>query len=201
MHAPSWRLLAALLAALPLEHSMGGENLIEDPSFEIPKEKDRFGLVFAKWGGWKYEGDCDFAVGRVARTGKHSCLLAGGAGAKIRVAQLVDIEPGRYEVTAYIRGLDIGTGTWNCMTEFMFDGKYVQLGKNGTFGWLTRRSSRRRPPSLRRVSTLITSASPSTQRTTGTAAATSAVSSTACCGTCSARAAPSSLCWPGSSSL
>ena len=110
-------------------------NLVDDPSFEIPKEKDRFGLVFARWGGWKYEGDCDFAVGRVARSGKHSCLLVGGTGAKIRVVQLVDLDPGRYKITAYLRGLDIGTGTWNATTEFMFDGKYVQLKKNGTFGW------------------------------------------------------------------
>jgi len=91
--------------------------------------------VFAKWGGWKYEGDCSFAVGQIARTGKHSCLLVGGAGAKIRTAQLRELEPGRYRVTAYLRGLDIGTGIWNSTTEFMFDGKYMQLKKNGTFGW------------------------------------------------------------------
>jgi len=36
------------------------ENLVDDPSFEVPKERDRFGLVFAKWSGWKYEGDCSF---------------------------------------------------------------------------------------------------------------------------------------------
>ena len=111
------------------------QNLVEDPSFELPKDKDQFGLVFAKWGGWKYEGDCEFAVGKVARTGKHSCLLVGGAGAKIRAAQLIDLEPGRYQITAYLRGLDVGTGIWNATTEFMFDGKYIQLKKNGTFGW------------------------------------------------------------------
>ncbi len=112
-----------------------GPNLVEDPSFEVPKERDQFGLVFAKWGGWKYEGDCSFAVGQVARTGQHSCLLVGGAGAKIRTVQLRDLEPGRYQITAYLRGLDIGTGIWNATTEFMFDGKYMQLKKNGTFGW------------------------------------------------------------------
>jgi glycosyl hydrolase family 123 len=121
-----------LAAALPLP---AGENLIEDPSFELPREKDQFGLVFEKWGGWKYEGDCSFAVGRKARTGKTSCLLVGGAGAKIRSTQSPEIDPGRYRITAYIRGLDIGTGTWNMTTEFMFDGKYLQLAKNGTFGW------------------------------------------------------------------
>jgi hypothetical protein len=114
------------------EERRGG---LDDPSFELPKEPDQFGLVFAKWGGWKYEGDCSFAVGEVARTGKHSCLLVGGSGAKIRVAQNHLLAPGRYQITAYLRGLDIGTGTWNMTTEFMFDGKYMQLNKNGTFGW------------------------------------------------------------------
>lgn len=89
-------------------------NLIGDSSFEIPKDRDQFGLVFAKWGGWKYEGDCSFAVGKVARSGRHSCLLVGGAGAKIRTAQLLDPQPGRYRVTAWLRGLDIGTGAIRC---------------------------------------------------------------------------------------
>ena len=111
------------------------ENLLEDPSFEQPKDKDQFGLVFAKWGGWKYEGDCDFAVGRVAHSGRSSCLLVGRSAPKIRVVQLRDLEPGRYQITAYLRGLDIGVGVWNQTTEFMFDGKYIPLGKNGSFGW------------------------------------------------------------------
>ncbi len=110
-------------------------NLLDDPSFEQPKERDRFGLVFAKWGGWKYEGDCEFAVGQLGRTGKHSCLLLGRSSPKIRVAQQKDLPAGRYRVTAYLRGLDIATGIWNQTTEFMFDGKYIQLKKNGTFGW------------------------------------------------------------------
>ncbi len=133
-------ILAGVLVLLLVLPSMAApgqtpSNLIEDPSFEIPKDRDQFGLVFAKWGGWKHEGDCSFAVGRVARTGKHSCLLVGGAGAKIRATQQRELEPGRYQITAYLRGLDIGTGKWNAATEFMFDGKYMQLKKNGTFGW------------------------------------------------------------------
>ena len=128
-------LACAALAVWPTAAAGQQASLLEDPSFEIPKERDQFGLVFAKWGGWKYEGDCEFRVGQVARTGKHSCLLFGGAGAKIRVVQLLDLDPGRYKITAYLRGLDIGTGTWNATTEFMFDNQYVQLKKNGTFGW------------------------------------------------------------------
>ena len=111
------------------------KNLLGNPSFEITKDKDQFGLVFPQWGGWKYEGDCDFRVGQVAHSGKHSCLLFGGAGPKIRAAQNVELPPGRYKVTAYLRGLDIGTGVWNNTTEFMFADKFFGLKKNGTFGW------------------------------------------------------------------
>ena len=135
MRCISWPCLVALVAVAAAPGALAAQNLVEDPSFEVPKERDQFGLVFAKWGGWKYEGDCSFAVGRVARTGKYACLLVGGAGAKIRVVQDRELEPGRYRITAYLRGLDIGTGVWNQTTEFMFDGKYIQLAKNGTFGW------------------------------------------------------------------
>ncbi|MCR4414096.1 MAG: hypothetical protein NUV77_16900 [Thermoguttaceae bacterium] len=111
-------------------------NLIADPSFEEPKPRDQFGLVFKHWGGWKYEGDCEFRVGQVARTGKTSCLLFGSSQPKIRVTQsFKGLEPGRYQITAFLRGLDIGEGIWRQTTEFMFDGKYMPLKKNGTFGW------------------------------------------------------------------
>jgi len=73
-------LLAAAVALIPGARGRGDGNLLDDPSFEVSKSKDQFGLVFARWGGWKYEGDCDFRVGEVARTGKHSCLLYGASG-------------------------------------------------------------------------------------------------------------------------
>ncbi len=131
-------LMLAATLALPVQMkaSPAGDNLIEDPSFETPKDRDRFGLVFAKWGGWKYEGDCSFEVGLVARTGKRSALLVGLSRPKIRItAHERELAPGRYRTNAWLRGVDIGLGEWNQTTEFMFDGKYVQLGKNGTFGW------------------------------------------------------------------
>ena len=128
-------LAMALVISCCLVSTAEPGNLLADPSFELTKDKDQFGLVFARWGGWKYEGDCEFRVGQVARTGKHSCLLFGGVGAKIRVTQNAELEPGRYRVTAYLRGLDIATGNYGWTTEFMFDGKNHQLNKNGTFGW------------------------------------------------------------------
>ena len=36
-----------------------------DPSFELTKDKDQFGFVFARWGGWKYgKAIARFRVGR-----------------------------------------------------------------------------------------------------------------------------------------
>ena len=93
----------------PLESVRAG-NLIADPSFEMVKNRDQFGYVFAKWGGWNYEGDCSFEVGEAAHTGKTSALLACSSPGKIRIAQPQDLKPGRYRITAYIRGLDIGAG-------------------------------------------------------------------------------------------
>lgn len=135
MHGRTYPALLLLWVALS-SAAISGENLIPDPSFEEPKDRDRWGLVFAKWGGWKYEGDCEFHVGKVARTGKYSCLLYGVSEPKIRIYMThKTLERGRYRTTAYIRGLDIGTGKWNQTTEFAFNGKYIQLKKNGTFGW------------------------------------------------------------------
>ncbi len=128
-------LLALVGIALVSGASLARTNLIDDPSFEMPKERDQFGLVFAKWTGWKYEGDCEFAVGHVAHSGKTSALLIGNSAPKIRILQQHELGPGRYRITAYLRGLDIGTGVWNSTTEFMFDDQYIPLRKNGTFGW------------------------------------------------------------------
>ncbi len=126
-------LLLILSASVP---ASAGDNLLPDPSFEKPKEKDRWGYVFEKWTGWIYEGDCEFRVSNIARTGSHSLLMVAGTSPKIRACPHTFIlEPGRYRIRAYLRGLDIGTGVWNQTTEFMFAGTYMQLKKNGTFGW------------------------------------------------------------------
>ena len=60
-------LAIALFSIIPCLGRAPGD-LLEDPSFELTKDKDQFGLVFAKWGGWNYEGDCEFRVGQVAHT-------------------------------------------------------------------------------------------------------------------------------------
>ena len=134
MRIPSLGIVVAIVLAAAAAGA--SENLVSDPSFEEPKEKDRWGHVFAKWSGWIYEGQCEFRVSDIARTGEHSLLLAAGNNPKIRAcADKLILEPGRYRITAYLRGLDVGTGVWNQTTEFMFAGKYMPLHKNGTFGW------------------------------------------------------------------
>ena len=61
-------LVMALLACCCVSGGSEPAQLLADPSFEVTKEKDQFGLVFAKWGGWKYEGDCEFRVGQVGHS-------------------------------------------------------------------------------------------------------------------------------------
>jgi hypothetical protein len=128
--------VAVLFVALAAVAVAEEANLVADGSFEMTKPADQFGLVFQKWGGWKYEGECEFRVGDVAHSGKTSCLLFGGGPCKIRIrANEMTLAAGRYRVTAFVRGLDIASGDWNQTTEFMFDGKYIPLKKSGTFGW------------------------------------------------------------------
>ncbi len=131
---PALRSAIVLLALA--SHANAGENLVPDPSFEQPKPKDRWGHVFNTWSGWIYEGECEFRASDVARTGKHSLLIVGGTAPKIRAwPDKMVLEPGRYRISAYIRGLDISKGLYGDSTEFMFDGKYIPLRKSGTFGW------------------------------------------------------------------
>jgi hypothetical protein len=127
--------------------SAGQANLVDNPSFETLKDKvtpvkDAYnadykdsGVPFTGWQGTLYEGRCEFRVGRVTHSGRCSAMLVGTLSPKVRLFQVHELEPGRYRITAYLRGLDIGKGTWGWTTEFMFDEKYIQLEKNGTFGW------------------------------------------------------------------
>ncbi|MDR3634057.1 MAG: hypothetical protein P4L84_09645, partial [Isosphaeraceae bacterium] len=138
MNATYSRILVRFFLLLPAAAGVarGGENLVPDPSFEEPMAKNQFGHVFAKWGGWIYEGECEFRVSDLAHTGRHALLIVGGTAPKIRSAPNgFAVAPGRYRLSAYVRGLDIGTGSYGQTTELMFDGKYMPLRKNGTFGW------------------------------------------------------------------
>jgi hypothetical protein len=126
----------ACLIALFSAPAFGAANLVADPSFEKTKARDQFGRVFAEWAGWKFEGECNFEVGEVPHTGETSALLICNSAGKIRLNQPRELAPGRYLITAWIRGLSIGTGAFDASTEFMFNEKYIQLHKKGTFGWI-----------------------------------------------------------------
>jgi len=128
-----WLLFLAIAAS-----AGAGENLLPDPSFEQPKPRDRWGLVFKEWGGWVYEKPAAFAVGRVARTGRHSCEIVGGRGGKIRLqSKEIRLPPGRYRVRGHVRGLDVSKGRWGTAVDFsvQVDGKWHNLKRSGTFGW------------------------------------------------------------------
>jgi len=127
---------AAALAASDVR-GQGAANLLPDPSVEETQPPNQFGIPYARWGGWLFEGAGEFRNGKVARTGATSAELVGGQGAKLRVySPPVTVEPGRYRFSCYLRGLDIGTHAWGLSEDASFaDEQYYQLKKTGTFGW------------------------------------------------------------------
>lgn len=127
----------AVLLALALSLGQATPNLCPDPSVENVGAPNQFGLPYKQWGGWKFEGVCEFRVGQVARTGEHSAELVGGQGAKIRLySPKVTVDPGRYRFSCYLRGLDVGEHPWRLSQDFCFaDDKYYQGHLKGTFGW------------------------------------------------------------------
>ena len=134
------RWMISLTALLGLAAAAAGaKNLAANPSFERVRAADVKAGPFPGWYCGKWEGQCEFHVSPIAHSGKRSALLVGRSGPKMRIQQSIELDAGRYRITAYLRGLDIGKGIWNTTTEFMFDGQenknYFQLKKNGTFGW------------------------------------------------------------------
>ncbi|MBV9868035.1 MAG: hypothetical protein JO316_21980 [Abitibacteriaceae bacterium] len=111
-------------------------NLLPDPSIEQVQQKNQFGVPYAKWSGWLYEGTSEFRNGKVAHSGTTSAEIIGSQGGKIRLySPAVTVEPGRYRFTCYIRGLDIsGVGGMAEDVNFV-DDQYYPLKKTGTFGW------------------------------------------------------------------
>jgi hypothetical protein len=118
--------------------AQAGENLLKDPSFENAKPRDNNGLVFADWQGNIYEGQCQFDVGLVAHTGQRSCQMTSDRG-KIRVfSPELDLQPGRYRMSAWLRGLDVAsTGSMgNYAMDVCADGAtFLPLRVDGTFDW------------------------------------------------------------------
>jgi len=128
-------LLVAALAAPA--GAQAAANLMPDPSIEAVQQENQFGVPFAMWGGWIFEGSPGFRNGKVARTGSTCAEIIGAQGGKIRLySPTITVEPGRYRFACYIRGLDIGVHTWGLSEDFSFaDDQYYPLKKTGTFGW------------------------------------------------------------------
>ncbi len=126
-----------LLISTSCLHAQTPVNLILDPSIEQVQPKNQFGIPYAAWSGWVFEGACEFRNGLLARTGKTSAELIGAQGGKIRLySPTVTLEPGRYRFACYIRGLDISPGNWGTSEDFNTgDDRYYPLTKSGTFGW------------------------------------------------------------------
>lgn len=126
--------LLALTSVLPAQQAA---NLLPDPSIEATQTKNQFGVPFAKWNGWIFEGACEFRNGKVARSGQTSAEIVGAQNGKMRLySPTVTVEPGRYRFSCYIRGLDVGVHAWGLSEDMLFaDEQYHPLKKSGTFGW------------------------------------------------------------------
>lgn len=136
-HLIPWLALAASCLLPAWAPAQQPANLLPDPSIEATQPKNQFGVPYAKWGGWMFEGVCEFRNGKVARTGQTSAEMVGGQGAKIRLyTPTITVEPGRYRFACYLRGLDIGVHPWGLSEDFSFaDDQYYSMKKTGTFGW------------------------------------------------------------------
>ena len=90
-------------------HAQPGPNLLPDPSIEQTRQKNQFGIPYAVWGGYIFEGSPELRNARIARTGETCAEIVGAQGGKVRVySPSVQVEPGRYRFSCYVRGLDIG---------------------------------------------------------------------------------------------
>lgn len=128
----------AIVSVLRLENAQATNNLFPNPSFEEIQEPNQFGQVFKEWGGWIYEKPARLAVGTLARTGNYSYEMISDQSGKVRlVSNPIKLEPGRYRVQFYMRGMSIGKGAWGLPMDFSvgFDSNFPVLKKGGTFGW------------------------------------------------------------------
>ena len=105
-----WLIVAIATVMLASSFAAAQEKIpLQNASFEDPPEK---GQVPPKWISRLWAGECDLQRSDIGHSGKHSALLIGRTATKMRIWQEQELEPGRYRVTAYMRGFDIGLGQW-----------------------------------------------------------------------------------------
>ena len=117
-----------------------GQDLLTDGGFEaVAAKPDRNGNPFEKWGGWKWEGDCQrVADTQIKHKGKSSCLMVSHGACKIAVSQKMDTQPGFYKITGYVRAVNLKPGTYarGVVLSFEPKGKEIMDGlPAGTYGW------------------------------------------------------------------
>jgi len=131
-------LISFFAAALAGPLHAGG-NLIPDPSFEHSQAVDRQGRVFPEWDGWLFAEPGRFEASPIAHSGATACEMIAGRGGKIRMfSKKLDVPPGRYKLTAYLRGLDVVPGDYGVTADFSvgLSEQFPMLKDlSGTFGW------------------------------------------------------------------
>ena len=122
--------LCVVLSWLALGLSVGltcaaqEKNLLDNPSFETTKEKNQFGHVFKSGADGSTKATATSASARSRIPGSTPACCSAAPRPRSAPRRSLELQPGRYKITAYLRGLDIGTGIWNSNTEFMFADKY-----------------------------------------------------------------------------
>lgn len=131
--------LAFLAGARLLPSAAAADNLIPDPSFENAQPVDRQGRVFPEWDGWVFAEPGKFEASAIAHSGATSCEMIAGRGGKIRIfTKKLDAPPGRYRLTAWLRGLDVIPGAYGVTADFsvgLTEQFHALKDISGTFGW------------------------------------------------------------------
>ncbi|MCM8784922.1 MAG: DUF6067 family protein [Candidatus Omnitrophica bacterium] len=111
-------------------------NLLLDPSIEEIIPKNQFGIPYAKWSGWIFEGIAEFRNGKIARNGNTSAEMLNGLNSKIRLyTPKMKLTPGKYKFSFYVRGIDIQK-RWGTTLDLNFiDNTYHKIPLEGDFDW------------------------------------------------------------------
>ena len=131
--AVTWTLSIAPPAPAP-------ENLIPDGGFEQLLDKpDQFGNPFKVWAGWKWEGNCQrVADTDIKHSGKTSALMLSYGPCKIAVQTAVKTGAGFYQLSGYVRAINLRPGMYDRSVVVSFEAKGKEMMTDlpgGTYGW------------------------------------------------------------------
>lgn len=117
------------------------EIQINDSGFEqpFPDGTNKFGQAFPAWPGWIFAQPGTMQASELAHSGKTSGMISCEPGGCVRFFNAESlIDPGRYQLTFYIRGLDIEPGQYGeTVSISSYDGKWHEVNPElaGTYGW------------------------------------------------------------------